>query len=600
MNLLRQIVFILVLLVHFVSFGQRIVSEKDFNQFFETVLVAESIELSKEQKQELKTYVRKEPEHFISVLNDKNLLAKVKRTRVKNYLYSLLTIAHYNLGDLKKASYYNQQELEGFKDYNYNLVDSLRAFSNKIILFYSLDQPTDALKSAVTLHKRLINFEFNEDVVVLYRQLATIYSLLQFNNEAFDVLEFVIDKAKSKGKEAYLDEIYITIAYFHLSLDQSELAHSYLEKAEAYIKENPYLHRKVLAGYASLFNLKGDYEKSNFYYQSTIKAFKEYPDVISLARILKDYLFFLRDFSEFVDIEFLQGAFNYIKKYENVDLLEFEKNIIEIDLGIRYLKNEFNTAYADLVSKRDSVNALLHQMNISFVQSNIDFHYQDKINVATLEQLKLEKKNSTNKINFLYLLSISLGVLLVLLVLFLSVFRKNQKNKSKLREKEVEITREKLSKQELQNKQLKAEKENAMSYVQFTAKQISKQKGLLSRLEHVIQEVKKTKDYNESVRILQNFNNESKEFLNGVFEEEIISNFKISQKNKYETLKANLGNDTSSEFLLAVLYTIGFNTKECSVSLGKSEKAIRSLRYRLRKQLDLDTETDLKSYLDGL
>lgn len=600
MRLVRHIGLVIFFFVQFSSYGQKFDYKNEFELFIEAVSSGQSIDLTSNQKEKLRTYVRKEPEYFVSLFSKNLDIESINQIKVKNYLYSLLTIAHYNLGDLKKASFYNQKELESFKDYNYNLSDSLRAFSNKTILFYSLDQPTDALKSAVTLHERLVDFEFNADVVKLYKQLATIYSLLQFDQEAFDVLEFVIDKAKSSGKEEYLGEVYVTIAYYHLSQGKLDFAENYLIKSKEYIKTKPYLKRRILGGYAKLYQLKGEFEKANKYYKSAFNAFLEYPDVISMAWIIKDYIFFLREYPAYTDIIFLEKTFEYLKEHENVDLLEFEKNILEIDLGIRYLKRDFDIVYADLIIERDRIKTLLHEMKISFVQSNIDYHYQEKINTTTVKQLKLEKKNNANKIYFLYYLLGGLTIFLIILILFLTVYRKNQQNKSKLRVKENEVTREKLKRQKIQNQQLQAEKDNALAYAQRSAKQLDKHKGLLSRLESVIQEVKNSEDFNAGLRILQSFNNEFKEFLNGVFEEEIITNFKHTQKNKYETLKSKLGNDSSSEFLLAVLYVIGFNTKECSVSLGKSEKAIRSIRYRLRKLLDIDKETDLEKYLDSL
>lgn len=61
-----------------------------------------------------------------------------------------------------------------------------------------------------------------------------------------------------------------------------------------------------------------------------------------------------------------------------------------------------------------------------------------------------------------------------------------------------------------------------------------------------------------------------------------------------------IGNENSYEFLLALLTLLDFNTKEISTSLNKSEKAVRSIRYRLRKLLELESEADLIEVLKSI
>lgn len=57
---------------------------------------------------------------------------------------------------------------------------------------------------------------------------------------------------------------------------------------------------------------------------------------------------------------------------------------------------------------------------------------------------------------------------------------------------------------------------------------------------------------------------------------------------------------TKGERNLALLIRGGMSSKEISMLLGLEPKTVNMNRYRLRKALDLDAETDLYEYLRQL
>lgn len=57
---------------------------------------------------------------------------------------------------------------------------------------------------------------------------------------------------------------------------------------------------------------------------------------------------------------------------------------------------------------------------------------------------------------------------------------------------------------------------------------------------------------------------------------------------------------SASDQLLCMLIYLGYNTDEVSVFLGISHPSVNSARYRLRRKLNLDKQTDLDMFIASL
>jgi DNA-binding CsgD family transcriptional regulator len=51
---------------------------------------------------------------------------------------------------------------------------------------------------------------------------------------------------------------------------------------------------------------------------------------------------------------------------------------------------------------------------------------------------------------------------------------------------------------------------------------------------------------------------------------------------------------------MAIYYRMGLSTGEIANITGKQAKTVTMARYRLRKELDLDNDTDLFSFLNSI
>ena len=67
----------------------------------------------------------------------------------------------------------------------------------------------------------------------------------------------------------------------------------------------------------------------------------------------------------------------------------------------------------------------------------------------------------------------------------------------------------------------------------------------------------------------------------------------------YRQLQSKLSQRNSIELLYCIMLILGYSSEEIARTLQRSEKAVKSLRYRIRKKLDLGEEEELLPYLQN-
>ena len=580
-----------------ISFNCIFASESALKEFIENLNANQKIELSNSEKADIKDYIRRNPKTAIRLI-DQVKISKIS-SRSKTFIYDLLTTANYNIGYIEKASLYNDSLLKNLNNYSYNLTDSLKAFSNKMILFYSLNQPVDALKSAVNLHKRIRSFEIDNSTLLLYQQLGVLYSLLEFNEESKEVLEIGIEEAEKQNLDRRLMQLQLVLAYQHNKDSNYDEALNLLKNVEKNIDIVPQLARRIYTGLASSYKAIGDTLKSSENYKKAIHEFFKYPDILTLSSVTAEYATFCYENPYFNNDNTLNEAYNYLKDFDYIDLPEFKVNLYTLELMKAIIENKIDAELQTLLFQRDKLKNQIQKTKNDFILENLDYHYKDEIHKETMAKLSAENKQARTKNKYLVIISIISSIFVVCISIIFFYYFKNQREKLKLKEDKLSLSQQKLiNEQSLLNK-LREEQEREKERHQRSLKQLEKHKAILNRLDHILSDLKEYKG-DELVKELKGFKLDFGEYLSGLYQDEVIDNFKIFNEKKFETFKSVIGNEKSSEFLLAVLLIQGFNTKEISTSLGKSEKAVRSTRYRLRKLLEINKETDLINFLKQL
>lgn len=574
----------------------------DLNKFWEIINNDNEDEFTNNEITQLNNIMRMYPNEIIKNQEKLESISKKLTPSKQSIIYELLSISLYNLGYIEESFIYNENLLKHFRTYSYDLKDSLRAFANKMIIFYSKNQNKEALNSAIKLHERINDFSINKSTIKLYRQVAILYSLLGFEEESGEVIKTAINDAQNKNIKSEINSLKTILGYHYLksgSIDQAEeIFKELLIILET--KNNP-LKRWIYAGLASIYTKKLEFDKSIKNYKLAFNEYLKFPDVISIASLIGELANFLGQNETTEGKELLTEAKNFLNSFDYVKSARFKKNIETINIAYKALiSKEIPREIYEKIIEIDSLNTSIFSSRSQFIQSNLDHHFNEEISKITIAKLKAENDKKGIQLEFYIYTIILLSLVVFLIILMVAYIVKGQRYKLLAKEKLTRLAEEKLQLEKERVNRLESEQQKVKLKLQKKANQIEKQKGILSRFESILSEVKKAENQTEGVRVLQNFNAELKEFVGGIFEDEIKLDFKELNPKKFEKLKERLDDDSSSEFLLAILLLQDFNTKDVATSLNKSEKAIRSIRYRLRKALNINQEINLIDFLKSL
>jgi hypothetical protein len=592
----KLISFIVIAFLLATTFSPVMASALTFEKLYQ-----EDISLTAEEHGQLRTLVRSNPSKAIkelSLLVEKNQENGFKKL---NYLYELLTIAHFCVGELDKASEYNQRQLENFQKFPYNFIDSLDAYSNRMILFFTFDSHVDALETAINLDKRIRNFEYSADLHYLYRKLAYLYAMVDLPEESYAFSHNILNRMKKSDENYYRADFNFLIAKRHLDWNNLDSAEYYCTKALEYANYRPEEVKRYYGLLGEIYFKNNNTDKAFSMYNKAYQEFIKYPEVMAKASLMANYSnLLLRSNHKEKAPDVLIDTYNILREI-NVSNQIFQYDLLTIEIAIILINQEPNRELPKIISQRDSLAQHLFNLREKQILRNINAKYQLELKDLSIKTLEEEDRRKTSEIRVFYYTLVFIGVIIVLLILMIIQQRKSAKVKNQLlliekekMEKEIEVKQREKSILESKNLQLK---ENLSK----SSKRLEKQNALFSRLDEIILSIKESHALNPEIeRVITEFNHDFREFSSGIFEEDMVANFKGLNSEKHQKLIDILEDEKSSEYLYAVLLILNFSNREIAISLRKTQKAISSIRYRLRKKLNLDEEVDLVEYLQKL
>lgn len=170
----------------------------------------------------------------------------------------------------------------------------------------------------------------------------------------------------------------------------------------------------------------------------------------------------------------------------------------------------------------------------------------------------------------------------------------------KLEQSEREVSELKLHQQELELRNMQNALEDSRQEVTNFAVFLRSRNELLDKIRELVKEGYKM-DPAALVPHLKKVNAFISQYQSG---DKTTSNLLLSIEEKNKEFLAKLLEKhpslTQGERYLATLLRVNLSTKEISMITGTTPKTINMNRYRLRKSLDLPTETDLVQYLQGI
>ncbi|MCC5923164.1 MAG: hypothetical protein JJT77_05215 [Crocinitomicaceae bacterium] len=562
-----------------------------------------ALQIDQTEKRQIELFYRAKPEETLAIIKSFRAKGLHIAPEINHFLLEIETISNYNLGNLSSAIQFNDAQLLNLQYFNHELADSLGSIANRMILFYTLEQPSDALSFALVLERKLKLIEEENKSIRLHKLLAVIYALLRFDEDAMRILNETIKQYEHRKEHGDLNELFMVKAFELLKQQRHEEAIEFLNLMEKDLSHQPFLLRRIYAARAELALQQNKKHEADHFFRKSFQEYQNFPDVISASQVLSDYSKLMMSYNEFYDENFLNNGLKYLKQYKTCDHLHFLKNLHQIELVIlskNITKDNNLDRFLFLHQEIDSLKNLINQNSQQFISQNLNYYYENEVQRISILELQRGKEKTEIQAKLYITIAVFLLFCLLFVLFAFKQIRKNQSNKILLESQAKKIAEEQLAKKKIENEILAIEQNSMQERLRSNLEQIEKYKGVFARFDNILLEVKKAPDQSSVVRIVQLFHNEFKDYVGGIFENEIKKDFKKNSPKKYSALVDKIGNENSYEFLFALLTLLDFNTKEISTSLNKSEKAVRSIRYRLRKLLELDREADLIEVLKNI
>lgn len=420
-----------------------------------------------------------------------------------------------------------------------------------------------------------------------YNNLGELHSRFEDYDAAIENLNKGLEirqDAKNLAGAAY---ILVNLSNIYTKINDVEKARAILEDAHQLYKQSD--HNE---GLFNVYNAYASLERSQKNYLDAIEYYKE--GHAYLKKIGTEYLgpksilnadyhsnigvCYLRtrnfklaeeNLSEAYKIAESTGQIEYLKNSSQY-LGELYEAINQPEKAIKYTK--LFKVYSDSISKDENIKKL--------TQLQMQFAFDKKLKEKEIEELKYKETQKRKELLYLVIMG---GVVLSLIV-FVLLFNM----------------------QRLKRKNLALEKENLKGDLDYKNKELTTNvMYLLKKNEFILNMSDKLK------KSKYNFKPENRVVIDEIIRELELSSREVNWEdfevrfqevhNKfYNTLNSRFPDLTPNELKLCAFLRLNMSTKEIAAITYQSYNSLSTARYRLRKKLGLDEQTNLITFLNQL
>jgi len=500
---------------------------------------------------------------------------------------------------LELAAYINQSSIDSTRqilsDVQKMLEDApskSRYYQQQKVKYYqilaSCDEQQDQLTASLENLQKSMDLA---DEINDASSLATSYQirgmLSMKNNDSIEARNYY-KKAIQLGKK-YKDSSALVTAYhsyassFYKSLKKNDSTLHYLKLAENYVNS---LQSKIVVdtNFATYYAADQNYEKALSTYERMIaphKKLKRYLGLSSCFLNMGAVQAFLKNKEK--SLASMDSAIVYAKRAKSKDYLSL---IYQSRRNINRHFKDYKAAFKDFHLYKiyyDSVNDLEEAKRFTALELNYKFDKEKEIAAIKLQNEATQKR--------LYLILIFVVLLLAVVLIYFIIKRKRQK--IALAEKELELQQMEKVKVDL----ALANRENELKKVvienSITEEVLNK---TLEDIKEIItfenEKERKTALKSLSASLLSEKTAKKSTISLQEYLEEVNIDFKVLLDTKFPKLKQR-------EKELLCMIKLGLGGTEISKLFNTSLASIKSLRYRIRKKLDIDSNEDMIAYIEG-
>ncbi|MFP4047328.1 MAG: tetratricopeptide repeat protein [Bacteroidales bacterium] len=483
----------------------------------------------------------------------KNLSERIDFPEGKGRSLNIIGKIHYNLGDFEKAIQYFLQSLEILKKQEDK--DGIANVYNNIGMSY---RDISNYDKAMEYHEKALEINLEIDnkpgIAKSYNNIGVCY----YSSEKYDTVLIYIKKAldinESINNKKGISSALNNLAICYSSMENYEKALSAFQRSLDINREfgDKSAIGTTLNNIGNLYIHLGDFDKAEEYLEKSADIYKD----IGTRNLLKiNYEAFANLYSSKGDYK---KAIEYYQKYSNL---------------------------------KDSLFSEQSDERIAKMQAIYDLEASER-RIALLEK-DYQIKKRDNKILVLIIFTVILVAGLLVIIFYTKL--KNYRNKQLLLQKEKAIA-------ELQNKQQKErhQQEIAMKNRELAsvAMHILQKNDMLNQFKKKLVEVTPVKDkgkepYNEILRIIDQTIHLDKDWEN------FSMHFEKVHPRFFEKLQKDFPVLTKKELKQCAYVRLNLSTKEIATLLNITVRGVEKARSRIRVKMNLDTNTDLYSFLQN-
>lgn len=542
--------------------------------------------LAEQDKDSLKEYFLPRYEEYIQ---------KLEPEQQEAVLESMLIICYQAIGDLALASKYLKERielLEGMKDDKKMTV----ALSQLMFLQLDQDESEEAIATSVRLREIIQKSTSLEDAdkVFLYRQLGALYQQIGQYELGLEICRKGINLSQKIEEDSRLPGLYESIALIHEAINSppDSVANYHRQAIKvAEEKNESFTLRTLYRNMARHQVTVGQADSARYYFKKTFELYTDHPYLFGWVADQRSYADFLLGEGDQAEAERVYR--NLIRRSKDFKDHEVSlKHLIGVGMQIMALRGDLDS-FRIYNFKKDSIALNQREGDKMAIREELLVEYEVKEKEAQNQILAAE--NESFRIGLF-----ATALLLVLLIILIYTRSQKRKTERALHEKEQKLMASKLretaleqERSELHNRQLKSE-------LQERVKQLTEHQVLNAELKQIINDLNANLTNPENKKLTRQMKNLVGRKAAESALEEIASKIDEFYPGLKESLEERLGKKKEAEIYMSLLYLMDYTTEDIAKLLQKTEKAVRSIRYRVRKKLEMPEELEFKDGIQNL
>lgn len=358
-------------------------------------------------------------------------------------------------------------------------------------------------------------------------------------------------------------------------------------------------NRKTAVSYRTIGNLymkTGKYDLAESNFKKALNIFDQIDEKAGFAGVSLDMSVLYQKMGRLKEAEDIVAR--SVKISQRINNQSLESHAYKIQSEIYFVNEDYKQAYSSLVKHihlSDSIFTIEEKKQLD----NLEARYQIESKNQRIQILDGRNKIQKQHLLIQYISLIAMVLAIVLLISFYRFKTVNLKQKNTLLEREKQLEHHQFELKEKESKIL-AEK------FESQAKELVSKAILMNKTNEIIQQnIEKLKHL--SLSLGTGSKTEKKEIadiiyaLNHYTSESLWEDFELAflnvHTNFYDKLLGICPDLTPSEIKMAALLRLNMSSKEIEAITYKSESSIKSMRFRLRKKIGLDSDKNLTAYL---